>query len=71
MDMWEYIVRQTAKKLGISVAELKKEIQNAVDDAYKNPTDSAKTVPRNQAVPTPEELLDYTLKEQQKNRDFD
>lgn len=51
------IYRQIAKKNGVSVAEVKREIEAAIDAAYENPNFHAQCVYRAGDKPTPEEFI--------------
>ena len=58
------IYRKVAKEYGVSVEEVKREMQAAITDAYTNPLNNngiTKTyqsrVPCKGAIPTPEELI--------------
>ncbi len=51
------VFRKVAKQHGISVAQMKREMQAAIDEAYKNPSFHAECVHRAGAVPTPEEFV--------------
>lgn len=59
------VYRKVAKKYGISVAEVKKEIQAVINDAYLNTPDDGITgayqnrVPYKGDVPTPDEIIRY------------
>ena len=66
------IYRQVAKKHGVSIAEVKREMQAAIDAAYANPSESDATkaqqnrIPRIGVTPTVEEFLRYALEQLQK-----
>lgn len=69
------IYRKVAKKNGVSVAEVKQDMQAAIDYAYKNTfnnsitADYQKQVPHNGEIPTSEELIIYAahkIKDHQK-----
>lgn len=51
------IYRQIARKYGVTVAEVKRDMQAAIDEAYKNPNAAALDVRRNGDKPTPEEFI--------------
>ena len=53
------IIRKIAKQNGVSTAEVRREMQAAIDATYINPTAAALAVPRADSVPTPEELIDH------------
>lgn len=62
------IYRQIAKKYGVSVQEVKQEMQAAINEAYQGSTDEITTayqqqVPRKGEIPTQEELIRYISKE--------
>ncbi len=67
------ILKKIAKENGISLAELKREMQAALDYAYRNSENNAaittyqKRVPRKGEVPTPEEFLSFAAGEMNKN----
>jgi len=54
------LYRKIAKMHGVSVAELKREMQSAIDEAYIIPTPQAMQVPRQDVVPTVDEFIDYS-----------
>ena len=60
--MDEKIYKAIAKKHGISVDEVKKEMQAAIQTAYVFPAPEALKVPRKNDVPTVDEFLEYTAK---------
>lgn len=63
------IYRKVAKEYGISIHEVKQEMQAALDHTYRNTPDDGITgvwqnkVLRKGDVPTPDELLRYAQKE--------
>lgn len=63
------IYRKVAKEYGVSVQEVKQEMQAALDYSYRNPPDDGVTgawqnkVPRKGEAPTPDELLRYACGE--------
>ena len=63
------IYRQIAKKHGVTVEEVRKEIQAAIDAAYLGEKDGIteayqQQVPHNKGeVPTPEELIRHLIRE--------
>lgn len=67
MDRKTY--RKIAKKYGVSVAEVKRDMQEAINAAYTNPNadfatfKAQRAVPRKGDVPTPDELIDYAAAE--------
>jgi hypothetical protein len=48
-----------AKKYGISVAEVEREIQAAIDETYRNPNFNARCIYKNGDKPTPEEFITH------------
>lgn len=68
------IYRKIAKKNGVSVKEVKTEMQAAINNAYKNPPNDGgvtaayqQKVPCKGEIPTPEELIRYIAGEIKKN----
>ena len=55
------IYRQVAKKHGVSVAQVKREMQKAIDSAYENPTAEAKSVNCKGNTPTADELINHVV----------
>ena len=55
--------RQLAKKHGMSIGEIKREMQTAIDAAYQNPAPGALDVPRMGDIPTVEEFINYSAKQ--------
>ncbi|WP_242996560.1 sporulation initiation factor Spo0A C-terminal domain-containing protein [Lacrimispora amygdalina] len=60
------IYRKIAKKNGVSVAEVKRDMQEAINAAYQNPpqdggVDAAyqQRIPCKRAIPTPDEFIRY------------
>ena len=53
------VYKQIAKKNGISVAEVKREIQEAIKNAYDNPNFYARCIPCTNGTPTPEEFIAF------------
>lgn len=69
----EKILKQIAKKNGVSIKEVQKEMQKAIDDAWKNPPDDGgvtvayqRKVPCKGKIPTPEEVIAYMATEMKK-----
>lgn len=66
------VYRKIAKENNVSVAEVKEEMQYAINYAYKNAPNDGITkayqnkVPRNGAVPTVDEFLAYAQSELRK-----
>ena len=59
--MNEKIYKDIAKKYGVSVEEVKREMQKAIDAAYLFPNDEAKKVPRKGDAPTIDEFVTYAV----------
>lgn len=53
------ILKKIAKEHGVTVEEVRRDMQEAINEAYKNPTTEAQSVPRKGDVPTPEEFIKY------------
>lgn len=51
--------RQLAKKHGVSVKEVKRDMQIAIDEAYKNPNNHALNVRFKGEKPTIDEFINY------------
>jgi len=51
--------KQIAKKHGVTVDDVKREMQEAINAAYINPTFNAKCVPCVGDVPTVDEFIEY------------
>lgn len=68
------IYRKVAKRYGVSVAEVKKEMQAAITDAYTNPLNDneitkayQRRVPSKGEIPTPDELIRYASEQLKQN----
>jgi len=59
--MKKSIYKEIAKKYGVSVDEVKKDMEEAISEAYLNPTLSAKSVPRKGEIPTVDEFIGYIV----------
>jgi hypothetical protein len=57
------LYRKVAREHGVSIREVKREIQFAIDEAYKNPTDSTRIARFNGRKPTADELVSYLVQE--------
>jgi len=53
--------RKIARKHGVSVKEVKQDMQEAINSAYINPNAEAQKIPRKGDVPTPDEFISYTI----------
>lgn len=53
------IYKKIAKKHGVSVAEVKRDMQEAINAAYTNPNSYANCVKRKNEIPTPEEFITH------------
>ena len=62
MSTIEPALKILAKREGISVAALKKEIQAAINEAYSTPNLYARQVPSKKDIPTVEEFLEYAAR---------
>lgn len=66
------IYRKVAKKHGVSVKEVKDEMEKALNSAYTNPSnddiiiDCQKQVPSKGEIPTPEEFIRYVANKVEK-----
>ena len=56
------LIRKVAKIHGVSVREVRRDMQSAVDYAYKNPTLHARCVNREGVQPTPEEVVNHAVR---------
>ena len=61
--MYSSIIHKIAKKYGVSTAEVRREMQLAINAAYENPGAEAISVPRKRAIPGPQELIAYCASE--------
>ena len=68
------IYRKVAKEYGVSVEEVKREMQAAITDAYTNPLNNNKItkayqsrVPCKGEIPTPEELIRHLSEQAKQN----
>ncbi|MDR0286152.1 MAG: hypothetical protein LBI03_00350 [Clostridiales bacterium] len=62
MSNLKKVYKKLAKKYGVSVAEIKRDMQEAIDAAYVNPTIHAQNVPSKGAIPSVDEFLEYMVK---------
>jgi len=53
------IYREIAKKHGVSVSEVKREMEKAKNEAYENPNFHADCVVRKNEIPTMEEFITH------------
>ena len=53
------IYKKIAKKNGVSVRQVKKEIQKAINIAYINPNAEAQNITCKNSIPTPDEMILY------------
>ena len=56
-------MRNSPLKYGVSVSEIKKEMQGTINVAYVFPTSDALKVPHQNTVPTIDELFAYAVKQ--------
>lgn len=68
------IYRKIAKENGVSVKEVKSEMQQAITEAYKNPPNDGgviaayqRQVPRKGEIPTPDEVIKHITKKVREN----
>ena len=59
--------RKIARKHGISVNEVKSEMQAAINTAYTKPNLQALNIPRKNEIPTIDEFISYAIKEVKNN----
>jgi len=50
---------EIAKKFGVAVDEVKREMQRAVQDAFIFPSYEAESIPRKGEIPTVSEFIEY------------
>ena len=55
-------IKRVAKANGVSVEEVRDEMQKAIMHAYRKPNSEAQAVPKKGKFPTPEEFIDYCHK---------
>jgi len=55
------IYKKLAKKYGVTVDEIKRDMQEAVNATYKTPTSSARNVTKDDTVPTAEEFMNLLV----------
>ena len=60
------IYEEVAKKYDVSAEEVKKEMQAAISEAFKNPTAEALNIPRKGGVPTIDEFFAYAVRKIEK-----
>lgn len=56
------LFKTIAQKHGISVKQLKQDMQAAIDEAYAIPNFYARCIPRQEERPTPEEIISYATR---------
>ena len=61
MSKTKRVLETIAKREGLSVSALKKEMQAAIDEAYVTPNFNARCIPSKGDIPTVEEFLEYTV----------
>ena len=66
--MDEKVYEHVAKKYGVTVAEVKAEMQAALNVTFENPNHPAQRIPRKGAVPTIEEFINFAVDEISKNK---
>lgn len=55
------IYRKIAKENGISIKEVKNEIEKAIAFAYLSPNDFALKIPKKKEIPTIDEFISFTI----------
>jgi len=65
--MSEAMYKAIAKKNGVSVKEVKKEMQAAINAAFVFPTPEAEGIPRKNDIPTIEEFFKFVAEQIAKN----
>ena len=61
--MNQKIYKRLAKKYGVSVEQIKRDMQDAIDVTYARPSDAAKGVARKGSIPTVDEFMNYAIGE--------
>lgn len=56
------IIRKIAKENGVSVEEVMRDMQFAIEATYANPNEVALSIPRKNDVPTPEEFINHCVR---------
>lgn len=56
------IYREIAKKHGVSVSDVKRDMQSAVDEAYKDPNLYARCIYSKGEKPTIDEVVDHLVR---------
>ncbi|MCL2796470.1 MAG: hypothetical protein FWD58_00210 [Firmicutes bacterium] len=69
--MNKQMCKAIAKKHSVSVEEIKKEMQAAIDAAYVFPTPEAMQIPRKGEIPTIDEFIEYVAKQVVAERNTD
>ena len=59
MKIHKSVFQRIAEEHGVTVGEIKKDMQKAIDAAYENPNVNAETVPRRNDIPTIDEFIRY------------
>jgi hypothetical protein len=62
------MLRKIARIHGVTVGEVKRDMQIAIDAAYKKPTVQAKSVDCSGEKPTPDELINHAVKKVKEGR---
>ena len=57
------LLRKVAREHGVSLNEVKREIQAAIDHAYTNPTEEALQIPHKGEKPTADEVIAHIVGE--------
>jgi hypothetical protein len=56
------VYREIAKKHGVTVAEVKRDMQAAINEAYKNPNHFARNVKSKSDIPTSDEFINHAVR---------
>jgi hypothetical protein len=60
--MIKRIYKRIAREHGVSVEEVERDMQEAIDKAYENPTYYARCVDSAGEIPTVEEVIEYIVR---------
>ena len=61
MEIDEKVFEELAKRYRVTADEIKRNISEAISEAYQDPNSLAKTVPRKNDVPTIDELSAFVI----------
>ena len=57
--MKKSLLKKIAKKYGVDISEVQREIQLAINIVYENPNAAALAIPRKGVIPTTDEFIHY------------